>query len=111
MKAELKILREAREAGLTVQVVTFRAHGKRDRRKGYDLIDPLTAQIQYTFEPINTGIYNKGYKTNKWLIHHNNRGPRYATRLTSKEIDLHKRERTGWISTTIAEKVGIQLTR
>ena len=109
---EPKIIQQAKEAGLTVQAVTYRGRdGKRDRRKGYDLIDPLTARIQYTFEPINTGIYNKGYKCNKWLIHDRGRGPRYAHRLTAKDIDLMKRDDTCWISTTIAEKIGIKMIR
>lgn len=106
MKKELSILDKARKAGLMVQTVTFRGRdGKRDRRKGYDLIDPITGHIQYTFEPINTGIYNKGYLTQKWMIHTNNEGgPKYVVRLRVNAVDLSKRELTGFISTPIKER-------
>ena len=88
----MKILTQAESAGLTVRPVTY----KGEKRKGYDLIDPVTGYVQYTLVPVSYPITST-YAKDKWVIDSKGNGVKWVTRITRDNIDLSKREFTGWI--------------
>lgn len=84
MKTEPKAIRQAREQGKTVTVVTYKAQGMKLKRKGYDITDPATGKTTV----IQPKSYPKGsiYAKDKWMIGREGQGLRYVNRLTLEGI-------------------------
>ena len=81
---EPKAIEQARAAGLTVHVVTYKAQGFRMRRKGYHITDPATGKTTV----VKPKTYPKGsiYAKDKWRIDNDGGRWRYVNRLTIEGI-------------------------
>ena len=79
MIAEPKAIRQAREQGKAVTVVTYKAQGVKLKRKGYDITDPSTGKTTV----IQPKSYPKGsiYESDKWMIGKDGEGLKYVKRI------------------------------